>query len=334
MLREDILVSLCVHDIAPSSESAREQAQQFVDLLAGRFRYWEILIGFPAEPLPGWEIMVQTIPNVRLLRLRPGLGPYSRRAALAAEAIGDVVCLASTEEVAFLDPSQMIEDAHRGHCFVLGDRGTASIFDSLLATGGNLSGFRVSARYMQTMAVPRDLLTRLLRHPEHQLALRYPPRDAAIAVALKPAQTGFHKNVRRGTVAARMLLAQRLMVSSAPNVLTALSLASAIVAIGSLAFLFYVVGTWILLDILQPGWVTTSGILGISGIFLGLLGLGLSTGMQKIIDLVGLQAGDDVIEEVGTVNVYDGIGNDLNVYYELGRQGSGSGQLEPRNVRH
>ena len=331
MPREDILVSVCIHDV-PITGDRGAVVQRFESLLSGEFRYWEILIAVPPDASPGWETAFQAVRNLRILRLRPGLGSYDIRAALAAEAIGDVVCLASAKEVEFIDINQMIVDAHQQHSLVIGDRGKASVVDSLLAIVGNSSGFKVSARYMQTVACPRDLLTRLLSQPDYQLALRYPPRDSAFTVRFQPARKEFHENVRRGALAGRLILAQRLMVSSAPNVLMALSLGSALLALSTFAFLFYVLGVWIWHDSVQPGWVTTSGILGVSGVFLGLLGLGLSTGMQKIIALVGRNTVDDVMEEVSAVNIYSGIGDDLNVHYEFGPEHS-EPSMDPKHDR-
>lgn len=328
MLREDILVSVCVHDIAPMAEGATT-LRHIAHELEGTFRYWELLVAIPPDVELEWYEAFQAVPNLRLLRLRPGLGTYGVREVLAAQAIGDVVAIASASEVEFLDLKQMILDASRGNTMVIADRGRASFLDTILAMAANSSGFRVNARFMQTMAFPRGLLTRLMNQPERQLALRFPPRDSAIPLQVHAARAAFRTHARGAGPAGRLVLAQRLIVSSAPSVLMALSLASTLVALGGFLFLIYVIATWFLNSSVQPGWATTSGILAVSAGFLGLLGLGLSTGMQKIIDLLAHKENDDVLEELGKINVYAGISEDLNVHYERG-----TGSELPAEVVH
>lgn len=317
MLRDDILISACVHDIAPVAQGV-ETLEQLALSLGETFRYWEILLAVPADADSDWITAFRAVPNLRLLRLRQGLGSYRQRTVLAAEAIGDVVLIASADEIGFLDARQMILDAHRTNSLVIGDRGKTSFLDLFLGVAGNSSGFRVNARFMQTIALPRGLLTRVLNQPEQQLALRFPPRDRSIPIALHQPRPDFLTKSRRRGLGSRLHLAQRLIVSSAPNVLLALSVASFFTALGGLLFLLYVVLIWIFHDAIQPGWVTTSGILGISATFMGLVGLGLSTGMQKIIDLLGHEESDDILEEISRINIYAGLHEDLNVHYERG----------------
>lgn len=317
MLRDDILVSVCVHDIVPTRPVV-ETLTDLAKILGGAFRYWEILAAIPATAESDWARAFESIPNLRLLRMRPGLGHYRVRAVLATEAIGDVVTLTSIEEAAFLDIPQMILNAHGKNTIVIGDRGKGSALDVLLGIVGNGSGFRVNARFMQTMACPRNILTRLLHQPEQQLALRFPPNDSAIPLATQAASEAFRLQAPRRHLRGRLVLAHRLTVSSAPNVLLALSIISFLTSIGGALFLAYVTAVWLFKPDVQPGWATTSGILAVSAGFLGLLGLGLATGIQKVIDLLGSSETDDILEEIGQINIYAGLSEDLNVYYERG----------------
>lgn len=322
MIRDDILTSVCVHDISEIAGGV-ESLEALARTLSGTFRYWEMLVAVPADADGSWLSMFQSIPNLRLLRIRQGLGGHKIRAVLAAEAIGDVVLIASVDEVDFLDVRQMILDAHHRNTIVIGDRGRTSVLDKVLGVMGNGSGFRVNARFMQTIALPRSLLTRILNQPERPLALRFPPRDRTIGIELQAASGDFLARGRRRGLSTRVHLSQRLIVSSAPNVLFALSVMSILTALAGALFLLYVIGVWIFYGAVQQGWVTTSGILAVSATFLGLLGLGLSTGMQKIIDLLAHEESDDVLEEIGQINIYAGINEDLNVHYE------GGGSLRP-----
>ncbi|SMO78477.1 hypothetical protein [Paracoccus laeviglucosivorans] len=317
MLRDDILISACVHDVAPTAESA-EALQRLARRLGATFRYWEILLAVPADAGSDWTAAFGAVANLRLLRLRQGLGSYRVRAVLATEAIGDVVLIASINETDFLDASQMILQAHDTNSIVIADRGKSSFLDMALGVAGNGSGFRVNARFMQTLAMPRALLTRLLNQPEKQLALRFPPRDLSIPINLYRADADFLTKGRRRGLGSRLHLAQRLIVSSAPNVLLTLSVASCLTALVGFLFLIYVILVWLFHSTVQPGWVTTSAILAVSAGFLGLMGLGLSTGMQKIIDLLAREDNDDILEEISQINVYAGIHEDLNVHYERG----------------
>ncbi|WP_157935943.1 hypothetical protein [Paracoccus zhejiangensis] len=316
-LRDDILVSVCVHDFTPTADSV-DAVNRLSQSLAGTFRYWELLVSASSDSSPDWYAALQRFASLRILRLRVGVGPYERRAILAAEAIGDVVALASVEEIDFLDLRQMILDSHCQNLLVIGDRGKSTLVDKMVGIVGNSTGFRVNARFMQTIVCPRALLTRLLDQPERQLALRFPPRDRAIPIEIQVAKREFLTRARRRGLRGRLHLAQKLIVSSAPNVLLALSLASATILVGGAAFILYVLCIWSFKEVIEPGWVTTSGILGLTAAFLGLLGLGMSTGMQKMIDLLGNEDNDEVLEEIGKVNVYAGISADLNIQYEPG----------------
>lgn len=332
MLRDDILISACVYNISPDAQGAGT-LERLAQNLGGTFRYWEILLAIPADAGEVWIQAFHGVPNVRLLRLRQGLGSYRQRTVLATEAIGDVVLIASADELDVLDICGMILDGHRMNSIVIGDRGKSTLLDAVFGVAGNSSGFHVNARFMQTIALPRGLLTRILNHPEQQLALRFPPRDHSIPIELYRSQANSSPRGHRHKLNSRLQLAHRLIVSSSPNVLLALSIASAFTALGGLIFLIYVVLIWIFHTPIQPGWVTTSAALAGSATFMGLVGLGLSTGMQKIINLLGHEERDDILEEIGNINVYSGINQDLNVHYDRGGAASMGAILAPADPK-
>lgn len=314
--REDVLVSLCLADFTGAGRQA-EAVARLAREIAARFRYWEILVAVDAAADRVDALLAQRIPNLRVLRVTGGLSHYRRRVVVAAEAIGDLVLLGSVDELGCLDVVGMLERAEADSCIVMGDRGEAGALDPLIALIGRSGGFQVHGGMLQTMACPRQVLARLLRHPEQQLALRFPPAGPAFGLRAAPVIRAAPRGRRRGDLRRRLMLLQRLVVSSAPNVLFAISVASVIVTAVSLLFLVYAIVVWVALSDVQPGWLTTSLTIGMSAAFLGALGLGLGTGIQKIIDLLTRESLDDVIDEVGPVDLYAGIGRDLNVQYEL-----------------
>lgn len=317
MVRDDILVSACIYDVEADAPGA-ETLEQLAQSLGKSFRYWEILLAVPADADKAWTEAFHAVPNLRLLRLRQGLGSYRKRTVLATEAIGDVVLIAPGDETRYLDVSEMVSEAHRKNSVVIGDRGRATVLDALLGIAGNSGGFRVNARFMQAIALPRGLLTRILSHPEPQLALRFPPRDNSVPIILQLSRSQSPTRDLRQKLGSRLHLMQRLILSASPNVLLWLSVASALVALGGVFFFIYVILVWIFLSEIQPGWVTTSVALSGSVTYLGLLGLGLGTGMQKIINLLVREDDEDILEEISQINIYTGISQDLNVHYERG----------------
>jgi hypothetical protein len=330
MIRDDILVSACIYDIEANGQGA-EALERLAQNLGKTFRYWEILLAVPADADKTWVDTFRAVQNLRLLRLRQGIGSYQQRTVLATEAIGDIVLVAPGNELGYLDQCGMIVDSHRMNSVVIGDRGKVTVLDALLGVAGNSSGFRVNARFMQTVALPRGLLTRILGHSEPQLALRFPPRDHSIPIIMQRSGSKSPARELRQKLGGRLHLMQRLIVSASPNVLLWLSIASACTAFGGFLFMIYVILVWMFQENIQPGWVTTSAALSGSATFMGLMGLGLSTGMQKIINLLVREENDHILEEISSINIYAGISRDLNVHYERGNVPEGAAVLAPRD---
>jgi hypothetical protein len=96
-------------------------------------------------------------------------------------------------------------------------------------------------------------------------------------------------------------------------VLTVVSLLSLAVVFAGVAFAIYAVVVWATLKTIQPGWFTTSLVLSLTAAFLGVAIFGLSIGLQKVIEALISDAGDDIVDERSTVDMFDQAMKELNV---------------------
>lgn len=326
-LREDVLISVCLTE-APDDADTLARLATLAAQLGQRFRYFELLVAIDAEH--GDARTLRGIgANLRILTLRTGISFYRRRAAVAAEAIGDIVVLTTPTELALFDIPDMVDEAIVSSAIIVGRRGRASMFDPALSALGRGAGFRVSMRDMRTAAYPRTLLNRLLAHPDHRLALRFSPVDAGIPVREQLPQSLIPRP-REGRLQ-RLKLLHRLLVSSAPAVLTVVALGGLIVTGVACAFTVYVIVVWATFDFVEPGWFTTSLALSMTALFLGIAFLGLSIGMQKLLEAVSIATDDDVVGEASTIDLFSKVIKELNVEVEVSRNKTltGNGTAKP-----
>ncbi|WP_125995793.1 hypothetical protein [Sphingomonas sp. S-NIH.Pt15_0812] len=313
--REDILVSVCLTE-APADVDALGRLEALMIGLGQRFRYFEVLVAIDAEQ--GDAAMLRGLgANLRILTLRTGISFYRRRAAVAMEAIGDIVVLTTPTELALFDILHMIDDAIASSSIIVGRRGQARMLDPALSALGRGAGFRVSTRDMRTAAYPRTLLNRLLAHPDHRLALRFAPIDASIPVREHPPESLIPRP-REGRLH-RLKLLHRLLISSAPAVLTVVALGGLLAAGVACIFTIYVIIVWATFDKVEPGWLTTSLALSMTALFLGIAFLGLSIGLQKLLEAVSIATDDDVVGEASSIDLFGKVIEELNVEVEFSR---------------
>jgi len=160
-------------------------------------------------------------------------------------------------------------------------------------------------------AYPRTLLNVLLHRPDRELALRFAPRDSGIPVRTV-SQGGAAVRSDSG-LRARLMLIQKLLTNAAPRVLGVVSVLSVFVSFMAIIYALYVLAAWIILDQVQPGWLTTSLVLSLTALFLGAAIFGLATGLMKLLDLVGGDVVDDILEEQGRTDLFLRVADDLNV---------------------
>jgi hypothetical protein len=310
--REDIFVSVCFPTF-PAGAGAAAKLQALSQRLSERFRYCEILLIVYADAATDYDELMKSSGNLRLLTVRRGTPVYRRRVAAASEAIGDVVAMAAIEEQPALDLLAMIETAHSESSIVIGRRVQQSRVDPALHVLGRSAGFRVNAGDMLTAAYPRTLLNNLLTHPNSQLALRFPPSDAGIPVlwqdavdAPKPARS------LRG-LGRRLGIVQKLLISSAPRVLTLVALCALVVTFSGFAFTVYSVIVLLFQETVQQGWFTISLVLSLTAAFLGAAIFGISIGLQKLIEALGSDGGDDIVGERSAVDLFGQVMREFNV---------------------
>lgn len=309
--REDIFVSVCFADVPAGKE--HDELGELSRRLAARYRYCEVLLIGAANASLDYEPLMREVANVRLLMVRPGTPLYRRRSAVASEAIGDIIALASIDEQPMLDIIEMIELAALKGSIVIGRRRNTSLMNPALRALGSSAGFRVDMRDMQTAAYPRALLNKLLAHPDPQLALRFPPSAAGIPVIWLERRGTGGRGRSLSELGRRLSIVQKLLVSTAPRVLTLVSLLSLAVVSAGFAFAIYAVVVWATLKTIQPGWFTTSLVLGLTAAFLGVAIFGISIGLQKIIEAVSREGADDIVDERSAGDMFAQAMTELNV---------------------
>lgn len=314
--REDLFISICFADPEADAGRCASELSQLASRLAERFRYWEILLGVPAEAGQDYADLARSVPNLRLLNLRAGTPHYRRRVAVASEAIGDMVVVTALSDLGMIDPLAVLDLSIETGAIVIGRLTGGHALSHVLRALGRGAGYRVDPRDMQTAAYPRTLLNLLLSHPDRTLAMRFPPEDGAIPVRWVnvSAREGRRGNRANG-LARRLGLIYKLLIASAPRVLSGLSILSLLVMAVSAAYCIYAVVVWISFSQVQPGWFTTSIISGMTTGFLGTATFALAIGVQRLLDLVAADVSDDVVGEVAAVDLYFKAMQELNIEY-------------------
>jgi hypothetical protein len=312
--REDVLVSVCFSDL-PVDAATLDCVAAVARQLDAHFRFREIVVVAEESRKDALLALVRRVENLRLLTVRDGTPFYRRRVIAADEAIGDVVMMANLAELRDLDPIAMIERAADDQRIVLAVRAaTASerTMASPITLLGRMAGFKVVPHDFQTMAVPRTLLNQLLGHPDPDLALRFPPRDVRLPLAVTETAPGTQTRRARG-LGRRVALLQKLLVYVAPRLLLAVTLASALLALLGLLFAIYVLGAWVVVDDLAPGWLTLSAMLSLTAFFLGIAIMGLSLGLQQLLARGDRDGYDGVVSEINRIDLFGQVASDLNV---------------------
>jgi type IV secretory pathway TrbD component len=276
-----------------------------------RYRYWELLAIVDAGVEDNG--LLDGVPNLRLLKVRPETGYYRRRVIAASEAIGDLVAIVAIEEIDCLDVVAMIDSARETARIVSGRGAARSLMDPLLRVLGRAGGFDVDTRDMLTAAFPRSLLLRMLALPDPELALRFVPRDAGLSAShwLTHGAVGRVRSLRQ--TRRRLSLVRQLLISGAPRVLDWVSVLSALVTVTSVLYALYAVLVWAVSSSVAPGWLTLSLAISMTGAFLAVALFGLSTGLQRIITMIAPDRADDVVDERNGVDLFSQVAQELNI---------------------
>ncbi|MEE4155024.1 MAG: hypothetical protein V2I27_12765 [Erythrobacter sp.] len=321
-LREDIVVSVCFSDLRPGTASFAA-IRQIASELDCVYRFREIILVVDQTEREAFLPLVEQVKDVRLFVVPRETEYYERRVIAAEEAIGDVVFIGAASEIEHADVLEFISHTERTNCVTLATRQAARPLVTSLTTPiiaiGRIAGFKVNFNDFQTIALPRTLLNHVLAHEAPELALRFPPRDPRVPYhCLQIAKT----DAGRFTLAQlprRAALLNKVLVYLAPAILAIVSLTSSLLALLGIGFGFYVLGAWLLVDELAPGWLTTSAMLTISAVFMGLSTLGLSLGLQHILGRLDAGKADRVAEEINRIDLFGKVALDLNVELESDR---------------
>lgn len=311
--REDILVSVCFAETEEATD--REPVLSVLaKRLSARFRYWEIVL--TVAPRVSNAVQIPNVPNVRVIKVTQQTDHHRRREIACSEAIGDVVVVSAFDELDVVDPVSMAEAAwDSGQAIVAQRREPAGALEPLLKALGQSSGFRASALVMQSMALPRPLLSLVMGYPDRQLALRFLPRDAGVPVQVWNCD-GPQNMLGLGDFPRRLALMHTLLSHSAAGVLTMTALMSAFAATGALLYLIYTLIVWAVSDTLAAGWLALSLSIGGFTLFLGLTLFGLAIGLRRMIDLLSADDRDYVVGEVNALELFADLSRELNVTIE------------------
>lgn len=324
MRREDVFVSLCIPE-APASAKDVDAIAAAVKVFAAAFRYYEVLIVARIDQDDD-ELLRQCLircPSTRILRVHGSSQRYSRRVVGANEAIGDVLVMTALGEIGALDLIGLTTAAiERNAISVFARQDTAwgrQVFgNALLALLGAASRFRISTSDMRTIAIPRTWLNRLLAHPQHNLALRFPPLGEGLPIHHIPVSDLPALQAPDATLGGRIGLLYNLAIHASPALLVGVGWLSALVIFGALLFMIYAVAMLFLAEHLQEGWFTTSIVQAGTACYLAMAMLGLSLGLQKLLANAGPHISDTIVEETNNTDLFADI-QELNISVDIER---------------
>jgi len=314
--REDVVVSVCFSDL-PANADTFNAVRELAQRLDAVYRFREIILVVDDGERDAFLELVDQVRDLRLFVVRRGTEYYERRVIAAEETIGDLIVIGNVEEIEQMDVLAFLEYAEKANAIALANRLARRPLKALFAWPfvalGRLAGFKVDPSDFQTIAMPRTMLNHILAHEEPRLALRFPPRDPRL-----PSETfGAVKDVASRSawshLSRRIHLLQALLVYLAPAVLTIVALSSSFLTLLGLAYAGYIVGALFVVENLAPGWLTTSAMLAISAVFMGVSTLGLSLGLQHLLKHHSKDGIENVSEEVNRIDLFGQVSDDLNV---------------------
>jgi len=317
--REDILVSICFSDL-PATQNAFAAVCELAHRLDAGFRFREIILVVNDNCHEDFLPLVRQVADLRLFTVRPSNSYYDRRVTAAEEAIGDVVLISNADEFSHIDIVAMLEHAASQNTILQATRSDKNLVRSWLSTPlialGRTAGFNVNLNDLQTIAMPRTQLNQILSHSDPELALRFPPRDPRLPLSFFSIENNVPFGGRFDPLKRRFQLLQKLLVYMAPVLLQFVTVSSTILTLLGIGYTVYVIGVWIFLENLAPGWLTTSAMLSLSATFMGISILGLSLGLQQVLNLIRKPGLEEVAHEINRIDLFGKVACDLNVNLE------------------
>lgn len=313
--REDILVSLCFSGVSEQA-TAVAAVQSGAKKINRDYRFWELVVVVDAElaTTEFTDALIALAPNIRVIKVASGTSFYRQRVIAASESIGDVALLSDPDEIEAVDLKMLIELAQETgaavSCSTSNGRTEGWVNRSLSA----ISGFSVSPSNTLTVCYPRAWINRIQKHPERDLAMRFPPRNASFPYRLVPITTAQKRSMR--DIGRRAGLIYRLLVNIAPKLLPVTAFIAFVVAVLGVSYLLYAVGVIILLENVAEGWFSTAAVQSAIAFFLGMALFGIVMGLQKVLDLLEPEIDTAVVDEVSNVDLFNQVMSDLNIETE------------------
>jgi hypothetical protein len=312
--REDIVVSVCVTEMLKDDKTKQCFLDQLQDLKK-KFRFFEVIIMSETEDAHNLQNIKDKIENLRIIYIQKLSNIYKTRVIAAQEAIGDTVLLLNPQEIHFFNIVDLLENSANNQSVALikikkkiVNRG----LDTILWKLGKAAGFHIQLQFGQSLCLPRTFLNDLLKHPEPDLALRFIPNYKKIRLDI--ITCGDPEYVRIQTkISDRILLIQKLLIFLAPNILSIVASASALILFFGIIYFFYIILIWLIIADIATGWLTTSAVLSFLCCFFGVSTLGISLGIQKIISNNETNIDDLIINEETNTNMFAELVNELNV---------------------
>jgi len=309
----EYLASFCLAQ--ESDFGAEVDAICALDQLCGQsLQYWEIVYVVGEYHRLGIQALagkLATIKNLRIVIVRDATSYYRRRVIAASEAIGDVIVLTAFNEMSKADIIAFAKEAMADNRIVIGrNMESRWLFPTFHWILGLISRYRVDARDLKTIAVPRNRLVGILARPTAAIDLRFEPKRGIDPYVRRPVRLS--NSVGEAGLKRRLELLVEIISTSAARFLAAYAFASLIVSIISACYGVYAVAVIFTLDNIQPGWFSTAIAQSGSVTFLALGLAVIALGIANIVDRMDGGPHDAIIDEIGNISFYERV-HDLNV---------------------
>lgn len=310
----DYFVSFCfVHKASVKAELAA--IAELDDLAEKRLQYWELIYVVGEATRQVLEAAANELVkrrNLRVVLVRDQLGYYTKRMIAANEAIGDVVVLSSFDEISageVIALSHMAMSSKRVVLARLPSGKRSKLFYRLI---GLVSDFRVDARDLKVIALPREALSSILTRPTAPLDLRFEPKRGLASYVRREIEMSSANP--HTSLSERLELLAELFSASAARFLSAFALVSTLAAAVAAAYGIYAIAVISFATNVQPGWFSQAIALSGTTSFLSFGLAVIALGIASLINRADRSSKNEVVEEIGKIAVYNPV-DKLNVEY-------------------
>lgn len=312
--RPDYFVSFClVHETSVKAELAA--IAELDELAEKRLQYWEIIYVVGEAARQEIEAAANELVkrrNLRVVLVREQLGYYTKRMIAANEAIGDVVVLSSFGEISVGEVIALSDMAMSSKRVVLARLPSGKRSKLSYRLIGLVSDFRVDARDLKVIALPRDALSSILTRPTAPLDLRFEPKRGLPSYVRREVELSSANP--HTSLSERLELLAELFSASAARFLSAFALVSTLAAAIAVAYGIYAIAVISFATNVQPGWFSTAIALSGATAFLSFGLAVIALGIASLINRADRSSKNEVVEEIGKIAVYDPV-DKLNVEY-------------------